>query len=129
MVHLRWNTSLSLRYFASLFFGSSFLFTCAVFLPHGYLLQKAFHTSKSWGDVLLWPFACCLLLALIEAGSLLFNAFVTLDPAHSSLRWVSPGDAAFRRRRRPAAWDKAGVAMLGLLLMTMEFFSSLSRLQ
>jgi hypothetical protein len=128
MVQLRWNPDLSLRWFATLFFGVSFFSGCAFFLPHSYLLQRAFGTRVTWGDVLLWPLTAGILLVLIEAGSLIFNSFVTLDAAHRALRWVSPSDGPFRVRRRPPAWEKITVATVGFLCILAEYFYSLDRL-
>jgi hypothetical protein len=128
MVQLRWNPDLSLRWFATLFVGVSLFSACALFLPHAYLLQKAFHSHVTWGSVLLWLLTAGMLLALIEAGSLVFNSFVTLDAAHRSLRWVSPSDGPFRQRRRPPAWDKVTVAALGFLCLLLEYSPSLRRL-
>ncbi len=127
MVQLRWNLDLSLRYFATLFLCVSFLFAFTVFLPHAYLLHKAFGTHVTWGAVVFWPLTAGLLLALIEAGSLVFNSFVILDAAHRNLRWVSPADGPYRIRRRPRAWDKVTVAVVGFLCMLLECFSSLGR--
>jgi hypothetical protein len=128
MVQLRWNPDLSLRWFTTLFVGVSFFWACALFLPRSYLLEKAFHSRVTWGAVLFWLLTAGMLLALIEAGSLVFNSFVTLDPAHRALRWVSPADGPFRMRRRPPAWDKVTVAPVGFLCLLLEFFSSLGRL-
>jgi hypothetical protein len=128
MVQLRWNPDLSLEYFATLFLAVIFLSASALFLPHALLLEKAFRTRVTWGQVLLWPLTAGLLLGLIEAGSLVFNSFVTLDAAHRNLRWVSPPDGPFRVRRRPAAWDKVLTAAMGLLCMLVEYFYSLDRL-
>jgi hypothetical protein len=128
MVQLRWNPDLSLRWFTTLFVGVSFFWACTLFLPHSYLLEKAFHSRVTWGAVLFWLLTAGMLLALIEAGSLVFNSFVTLDEAHRGLRWVSPTDGPFRVRRRPAAWDKVTVAVVGFLCLLLEYFPSLRRL-
>jgi hypothetical protein len=128
MVQLRWNPALSLRCFATLFLAATFLSACARLLPHSYLTGKAFHTSATWGNVLLVPLTAAVLLGLIEAGSLVFNSFVTLDAAHAHRRWVSPADGPFRIRRRPPAWNTISVALLGFLSMLLEYFSALNRL-
>jgi hypothetical protein len=128
MVQLRWNPDLSLRWFTTLFLAVSLLFAFALFLPHAYMLAKAFHTSVAWGQILFFPLTAGMLLGLLEAGSLVFNGFVTLDAAHRHLRWVSPSDGPYRLPRRPPAWDKVTVALLGFLCVLVEYFTSLDRL-
>lgn len=51
----------------------------------------------TWGEALFWSLRAGMLLALMEAGNLVFNGFVILDAAHLNLRWVSPTS----RRRVP----------------------------